>query len=146
MGMFRLTFITLFVALAVCAARAPAAHAAWCWPSCSTYGYLGPGTSTYNGCWRSSGEVCSGWNYWTSNGIAKACYPICGYDNYTQARVLYGFENTAAIRGFYTDRAITDYVYPFQLSMGGYLRAQTSWAAYSDGRSSYTSWIHVGAV
>jgi hypothetical protein len=135
------------VALAIAVAAAPSsAHAAWCWPSCSTYGYLGPGTSTYNGCWYSSGEVCSGWNTWSSNGIAKGCYPKCDWPGYTQARVLYGFENTQRIRGFYEDFAVTRYVYPYQLGMGGYLRAQASWAPYSDSRISYTSWIHVGAV
>jgi hypothetical protein len=122
------------------------ASAAWCWPSCSTFGYLGPGTSNYNGCWKSSGEVCSGWNTWTSNGINKACYPICSIGNYTHARVHYGFENAERIRGFYTDVAQTVYAYPFQLGMGGYLRAQVSWAPYDDSRISYTSWLHAGAV
>jgi hypothetical protein len=133
-------------ALALAMVAPGSARAAWCWPSCSTSGYLGPGTSTYNGCWYSSGEVCSGWNNWTSNGISKACYPICEWPGYTQARVLYGFENADRIRGVYTDYAKTDYVFPSALGMGGYLRAQASWVPYSDGRTSYASWIHVGAV
>ena len=141
-----LAAMTVALAISVAAAVPSSASAAWCWPTCSTSGLLGPGTSTYNGCWNSSGEVCSGWNTWSANGINKGCYPICDYYGYTQARVLYGFENTERIRGFYTDRALTTYVYPYQLWMGGYLRAQVSWAQYTDGRTSYTSWIHVGAV
>jgi hypothetical protein len=134
------------LALAIAAAAAPgAARAAWCWPDCSSYGYLGPGTSTYNGCWYSSGEVCSGWNTWSANGIDKACTPVC-IDGWTNARVLYGFENGQRIRGFYTAYAGARYVYPYQLSMGGYLRAQATWAGTVDGQSTYPSWIHVGAV
>lgn len=135
------------VVAATVAALPSAAHAAsWCWPGCSSYGYLGPGTSTYNGCWSPSGEVCSGWNTWTANGIDKGCSPICVWPGYTQARVLYGFENADRIRGFYTDYAKSDYVFPYQLGMGGYLRAQVSWAPYSDSRTSYASWIHVAAI
>jgi hypothetical protein len=142
-----LILATVTVALTVAIAAAPStAGAAWCWPTCSTYGLLGPGTSTYNGCWYSSGEVCSGWNTWTANGIAKGCYPSCDAFRYTHARVLYGFENTERIRGVYEDYATTKYLYPYNLYMGGYLRAQVSWAPYSDGTVSYTSWIHVGAV
>lgn len=133
-------------ALAAALAVPSAAKAAWCWPTCSSSGYLGSGTSTYNGCWKYSGEVCSGWNYWSANGISKSCSPICGYGNYTQARILYGFENGSSIRGWYTDIAETRTVYAYQLGMGGYLRAQASWATYPDGRVSYTSYVHVGAV
>jgi hypothetical protein len=137
----------LSVALAFAAAVAPtSARAAWCWPGCSSYGYLGPGTSSYNGCWYSSGEVCSGWNTWVVNGIDKACSPICVWPGYTQARVLWGFENTERIRGVYTDYSTIDYISPSAVGMGGYLRAQASWAPYSDSRTSYSSWIHVGAV
>jgi hypothetical protein len=139
-----LTVVTL--ALALAAAAAPgSARAAWCWPDCSSYGYLGPGTSTYNGCWYWSGEVCSGWNTWSANGISKACTPIC-IDGWTNGRVLYGFENFERIRGFYTAYAGARYVYPYQLGMGGYLRAQVTWAGTIDGQSTYASWIHVGAV
>jgi hypothetical protein len=148
-GMFRRVIPVIAVvaiALAAAVAAPGSAKAAWCWPSCTTFGFLGPGTSTYNGCWNSSGEVCSGWNTWTSTGINKACYPMCIWPGYTQARVLYGFENTERIRGVYTDYAKTDYVYPFELGMGGYLRGQASWVPYSDSRTSYASWIHVGAL
>jgi hypothetical protein len=133
------------VALAFGAANPRSAAAAWCWPDCSSFGWLGPGTSTYNGCWYASGEVCSGWNTWSANGINKACAPICSND-WTGARVLYGFENNERIRGFYTLYAGVRYVYPYQLGMCCYLRAQASWATYSDGSPSYSSWIHVGAV
>jgi hypothetical protein len=132
--------------VAISAAATPsAAHAAWCWPSCDSFGYLGPGTSTYNGCWYATGEVCSGWNTWTANGINKACTPIC-IGGWTAGRVLYGFENNERIRGFYTAYAGTRYIYPYQVGMCCYLRAQASYATNVDGSSSYPSWIHVGAV
>jgi len=67
------------VAAVFAVARPATASAGWCWPGCSTYGLLGPGTSTYNGCWHSSGEVCSGWGYWSTNGVVKTCYPGCDY-------------------------------------------------------------------
>jgi hypothetical protein len=136
---------TATVALATLAGTPPAANAAWCWPSCDTFGWLGPGTSTYNGCWYAAGEVCSGWNTWSANGINKACAPVCS-DGWTGARVLYGFENGDRIRGFYTLYAGVRYIYPYQVGMCCYLRAQVSWAPYSDGSPTYASWIHVGAV
>ena len=141
-----LTLVATATLAAIFAAATPsAADAAWCWPSCDTFGYLGPGTSTYNGCWYATGEVCSGWNTWSANGINKACAPICS-DGWTGARVLYGFENGDRIRGFYTLYAGVRYIYPYQVGMCCYLRAQVSWAPYSDGSPTYASWIHVGAV
>jgi hypothetical protein len=133
------------VALAIAAAAPSSARAAWCWPDCSGFAWLGPGTSTYNGCWYATGEVCSGWNTWSANGINKACAPICN-DGWTGARVLYGFENSERIRGFYTFYSGARYIYAYQVGMCCYLRAQASWATYTDGSPSYSSWIHIGAV
>ena len=118
---------------------------AWCWPSCSSYGVLTQTTSTYNGCWYSLGEVCSGWNYWTLNGIDKKCWPVCEYYS-THALVLYGFENSNTIRGRFTDSASTFWISPRDVSMGGYLRAQINWWPYSDGRISYSSLLNAAAV
>jgi hypothetical protein len=141
-------FVAALVATAVAAAAAPStSRAAWCWPGCSSFGYLGPSTSTSNGCWYATGEVCSGWNFWSSTGINKQCYPRCDGNGWTQARVLYGFENAQRIRGWYTDYAVTTYIFPSHVSMGGYLRAQVSWFPYLDPSiTSYTSYIHVGAI
>jgi hypothetical protein len=125
--------------------RSSVASAAWCWPTCSGYGVLASNTSTNNGCWYWYGEVCSGWNYWTINGIDKACWPVCsGY--YTHALVLYGFENRSTIRGRFTDYTGTYRIRPTDVSMGGYLRAQVNWWPYSDGRTSYSSKLNAGAV
>ena len=142
----RTLLATATVVLATFVVATPsAADAAWCWPSCDTFGWLGPGTSTNNGCWYATGEVCSGWNTWTANGINKACAPVCS-NGWTGARVLYGFENNSAIRGRYTYYAGVQYIYPYEVAMCCYLRAQASWARFSDGSPSYSSWIHVGAV
>jgi hypothetical protein len=103
------------------------ASAGWCWPNCSAYGFLGPSTSTNNGCWYSSGEVCSYWAYWTLNGIAKSCYPSCDWYYNTTAMVLYGFENRERIRGRLTVKRDTVYLQPSAVSMGGWLRAQVAW-------------------
>jgi hypothetical protein len=129
------------------AARSETARATWCWPACgsSNYGVLAWNTSTHNGCWYSYGEVCSGWNYWTLNGVDKRCWPICnGY--YTHALVLYGFENRSTIRGRFADYTSIYRIRPADVSMGGYLRAQVNWWPYSDGRTSYSSLVHVEAV
>jgi hypothetical protein len=89
--------------------------------------------------------VCSGWNYWTMNGIDKRCWPTCvGY--YTHALVLYGFENQSTIRGRFADYAAIYRIRPVDVSMGGYLRAQVNWWPYTDGRNSYSSLIHVEAI
>jgi hypothetical protein len=142
----RTILATATVVLATLVVVTPApADAAWCWPSCDTFGWLGPGTSTNNGCWYAAGEVCSGWNTWTANGINKACAPVCS-NGWTGARVLYGFENNNAIRGRYTYYEGVRYIYPYEVGMCCYLRAQASWARFSDGSPSYSSWIHVGAV
>jgi hypothetical protein len=116
----------------------------WCWPDCSNNAILGPGTPNYNGCWYSSGEACSGWNYWTVNGISKVCYPFCA-GTYTEALVLYGFENRSTIRGRFTDYASVFHVLTADVGMGGYLRAQVNWWPYSDGRWSYASKLNAAA-
>jgi hypothetical protein len=120
-------FASAGVALVVALARPATASAGWCWPNCSGYGYLGQSTSTYNGCWYSSGEVCSGWAYWNTNGIAKTCYPGCDWNFNTTGMVLYGFENRERIRGRLTVKAGTVYIQPWSVSMSGYLRAQVAW-------------------
>jgi hypothetical protein len=129
------------------AVRTDAARAAWCWPACpsSSYGVLAWDTSTHNGCWYSAGAVCSGWNYWTLNGVDKRCWPICS-GNYTHALILYGFENRSTIRGRFADYASIYHIRPADVSMGGYLRAQVNWWPYTDGRTSYASLVHVEAV
>jgi hypothetical protein len=147
--MKRLLVLASFVAaISISAAvRSDAARATWCWPACgsSNYGALAWGTSTHNGCWYSSGEVCSGWNYWTINGVDKRCWPVCdGY--YTHALILYGFENRSTIRGRFGDYTSVYRIRPADVSMGGYLRAQVNWWPYADGRTSYSSLIHVEAV
>jgi hypothetical protein len=125
--------IVLLVCACVCIAavaalaRPGAASAGWCWPNCSGYGYLGQWTSTYNGCWFSSGEVCSYYGYWWNMGIAKTCYPGCNWNYQTTGVVLYGFENHERIRGVFTAKADTVTVRPSDLYMSGSLRAQVTW-------------------
>jgi hypothetical protein len=103
------------------------AAAGWCWPNCSDWGFLGQSTSTYNGCWYSWGEVCSGWDYYYVNGVAKRCYPACDPWGNTTGMILYGFENRERIRGRFTVRANVYYIRPAEVGMGGYLRAQVAW-------------------
>ena len=126
-----MTRYLLFFVLCCCAAvvfalaqPSRAAAAGWCWPNCSSYGLLYPWTSTANGCWYSSGEVCSGWAYWSLNGVAKTCYPGCDAWRQTSGQILYGFENSARIRGNFTWIPGTWYIHPSDVGMGGYLRAQ----------------------
>ena len=125
--------IVFFVIASACAAAVVAlakpapASAGWCWPGCSNYGYLGQWTSTNNGCWYSSGEVCSYYGYWFNVGIAKTCYPGCDWNYNTQGVVLYGFENQERIRGHFTVKAATVYVRPSELYMSGAVRAQVTW-------------------
>ena len=142
----RMCLLVLCVAAAAVTALASSdnARAGWCWPDCSSFGTLGPGTSTYNGCWYAGGEVCSGWNYWIINGVNKKCTPICN-GLYTQALILYGFENRNTIRGFWTDYANTYHIFPPDVGMGGYLRAQVNWWPYNDGRYPYSSVINAAA-
>lgn len=146
--LFRSLLVVAAISAAICIslARGEDAAAAWCWPTCSTFGMLGPGTSNYNGCWYAGGEVCSGWGYWTSNGINKTCYPGCTNGMYSQARVLYGFENRNVIRGYIIDNIGPQYIFPPDVGMGGYLRAQANWWYYTDGRYSYSAEVHVGAL
>jgi hypothetical protein len=118
---------TACAATAVTLVRPAAASAGWCWPTCSSYGFLGQSTSTYNGCWYSSGEICSGWAYWTINGIRKTCYPGCDWNYNTTGMVLYGFENREHIRGRFTVKADTVLIQPWSVSMSGLLRAQVTW-------------------
>jgi hypothetical protein len=129
----RMTRFLLLLALccsaAVVALAQPSrAAAGWCWPNCSSYGYLGQYTSTYNGCWFSSGEVCSYYGSWFNMGVAKTCYPGCDWNYNTTGVILYGFENHDRIRGRYTSHAgNTVYVRPSELGMSGSLRAQVTW-------------------
>jgi hypothetical protein len=128
--MRRIVFLVIALACAaavVALARPATASASWCWPSCSGYGYLGQSTSTNNGCWYSSGEVCSYYGYWFNTGIAKTCYPGCNWNYQTTSMVLYGFENRERIRGRLTVKADTVYVRPSDVAMSGSLRAQTAW-------------------
>jgi hypothetical protein len=123
-------FASAFLAAVVALARPASASAGWCWPNCSSYGYLGPATSTNNGCWYSSGEVCSYYGSWFNIGVAKTCYPGCDWNYNTTGVILYGFENHDRIRGRFTSSAVrTVYVQPSELSMGGLLRAQVTWYA-----------------
>jgi hypothetical protein len=119
-----LLFALVVVAVAVGLAQPNAARAGWCWPNCYSYGILGPNTSTYNACFYSYGEVCSGWSYWSVNGISKTCYPGCDYWGYTPGSVLYGFENWDRIRGRVLWTPSRHYISPSDVGMGGYLRAQ----------------------
>ena len=121
---------TACAALLVALARPTAASAGWCWPNCSGYGYLGQSTSTYNGCWYSSGEVCSYYGSWFNVGINKTCYPGCDWNYNTTGVILYGFENHDRIRGRLTSKAWnTVYVRPSDLGMSGLVRAQVTWYA-----------------
>jgi hypothetical protein len=123
-------FASACVAAVVALARPASASAGWCWPTCSSYGYLGPATSTTNGCWYSSGEVCSYYGNWFNIGVAKTCYPGCDWNYNTTGVILYGFENHDRIRGRFTSSAVrTVYVRPSELSMSGLLRAQVTWYA-----------------
>ena len=139
-----LFILIVFVCAIAGLARGETARAGWCWPDCSNYATLGPGTSTYNGCWYSGGEVCSGWNYWVVNGVAKRCVPFCD-GLYTHALILYGFENGSTIRGRYTDYAGSYRIFPYEVSMGGYMRAQVNWWPYRDGRYPYSSTVNAAA-
>jgi len=127
--------LVLFVIASACVAavaalaRPSAASAGWCWPSCGGYGILNQSTSTYTGCWFSSGEVCSYYNSWFNVGLTKTCYPGCDWNYRTTGVVLYGFENHDRIRGVFTDRAETVYTRPSYLSMTGLTRAQMTWYA-----------------
>jgi hypothetical protein len=127
MTRFALLFALCCTAVIVALVSPSRASASWCWPNCSGYGYLGPSTSTYNGCWFSSGEVCSYYGYWFNMGIAKTCYPGCDWNYNTQGVVLYGFENHDRIRGYFTAKADTVYARPSYLGMSGSLRAQVTW-------------------
>jgi hypothetical protein len=121
--------IALCCTAAVVALAQPSrASAGWCWPNCSTYGLLYVWTSSGNGCWYSGGEVCSGWSYWSLNGVSKTCYPGCDYWRQTPGQILYGFENSARIRGSLTRLPGTWFIHPSDVGMGGYIRAQvTEW-------------------
>jgi hypothetical protein len=128
--MHRIAFLLAVVAVAAVAALARPSHASagWCWPNCSGYGMLGPGTSTYNGCWFSGGEVCSYYNSWLNMGMYKTCYPGCDWAFNTTGVVLYGFENHERIRGRFTTRAISRLtIWPADVGMSGMLRAQVTW-------------------
>jgi hypothetical protein len=129
-GMKRIVLVliaTACAAAAVALVRPAAASAGWCWPNCSSYGFIGQWTSNYNGCWYSSGEVCSGWNSWFNIGVNKTCYPGCDWNYNTTSMVLFGFENRERIRGRFTVKATTLYVRPYELGMSGVLKAHVTW-------------------
>ncbi len=129
-----LVFLAASTAASVIAVAAPGeARATWCWPSpypnCSaSYGILGIGTTTGNGCWYAYSEVCSGYNYFINNAIVKLCYPWqdCPLGD-TGSTAYYGFENADRIRGRYTFYSGTFNIQPTDVGMGGYLRAQAKW-------------------
>jgi hypothetical protein len=128
MTRYLLLFVLCCCAAVVFALAQPSrASAGWCWPNCSGLGFLSQGTSTYNGCWYSSGEVCSGWGYWSTNGVVKTCYPGCDYYGNTTGKILYGFENSSRIRGSFTTASNHFYIQPYMVGMGGYLRSQVAW-------------------
>lgn len=122
------------------------AAAGWCWPTCSTYGKLGPSTSTRNGCWYGYGEVCSGWSYFSVNSVYKTCYPYCQPDPTTPARILYGFENGVRIRGRLTYDAYLHRIEPRDVGMGGYLRAQVNWWPNEEGYPTDASEVNIAAI
>jgi hypothetical protein len=116
------------VAAVATLARPSSASAGWCWPGCGSYGLLGQWTSTNTGCWFSSGEVCSYYNSWFNVGMAKTCYPGCDWNYNTTGVALYGFENHDRIRGKFSSKgAVTLYLQPYEVGMGGPLRAQVTW-------------------
>jgi hypothetical protein len=121
-------------------ARPTPASAGWCWPDCSSYGFLSQWTSTNNGCWFSLGEVCTYYNYWVNVALRKTCYPGCDYLGLTRGVILYGFENHDRIRGYFTDKAWSFVMQPYEVGMSGPLRAQVTW--YS-GPASY---VNAGAI
>ena len=89
---------------------------------------VGPSTSTYNGCWFSSGEICSWYSSFLQMGMYKTCYPGCDWAFNTTGIVLYGFENVERIRGRFTGRgAVRLYLYPSDVGMGGAVRTQVTW-------------------
>lgn len=138
--------IALFLIACACAAAAfalarPApASAGWCWPDCSSHGFLSQWTSTYNGCWYASGEVCSYYGNWVNIGVNKTCYPGCDWNYNTRGIILYGFENHDRIRGYFTGKASTFYLQPYEVYMSGSLRAQVTWY------SGPASHLHAAAI
>jgi hypothetical protein len=139
--MTRIALLIALVGAAACVALAQPskASAGWCWPDCSNYGILNWNTTTYNGCWYRSGAVCSGWSYWSLNGVSKTCYPGCDAYGNTTGQILYGFENGDRIRGRFTVRSGKFYISPGEVGMGGYLRSQVTWYAG-------TSQVNVAAI
>jgi hypothetical protein len=137
-----LFFVALcFTAAVVALAQPSRASAGWCWPTCSSYGYLGQWTSTHNGCWFSNGEVCSWYASWFNIAVAKTCYPGCDANLNTTGVILYGFEDLARIRGRFTQTGgVVRYLQPSDVGMGPPLRAQVTWYGGP------ASQINVGAI
>jgi hypothetical protein len=118
------------VAAVAALAQPSSASAGWCWPSCSGYGILTQATSTYNGCWFASGEVCSYYNTFYNVAMLKTCYPGCDWNYNTRGVVMYGFENHDRIRGKFSSKgSVALYLQPFEVGMTGSLRAQVTWYA-----------------
>jgi len=138
--------LVLFLIACACAAgvfalaRPAPASAGWCWPDCSSYGFLSQWSSTNTGCWYPTGEVCSYYNSWVNVGVRKTCYPGCDWNNNTRGIILYGFENHDRIRGYFTEKTGTYYMQPYEVYMSGSLRAQVTWY------SGPASHVNVGAI
>lgn len=116
-------------------ASAEAPASTWCWPSSCGYDWMGAFTSNYNNCYYSSGDVCSGWNFWHWQDfwrLNEATYP---------AKILFGYENSERIRGWwstwYTASCQPCTITPSQVSMGGYLKGQNSWWGFEINDTAY---------
>lgn len=130
--------LTLLCVMVVASAAALAipekASANWCWqkPEPCSFGYLSFNTTNTNGCWYSAGEVCSGWAYWYEQDFYRNYAPIY------IAKTLYGYENSAHIRGLWsTGNCSPCIVLPSDVGLGGYLKAQDSWWGSGVGEQSY---------
>jgi hypothetical protein len=93
----------------------PAGADTWAWGP----GWLGSTTSNNNNCWYSTGEVCSGWNYWVNNYLDK--------QTGGGGLVLQGFENSERIRGAYRSDPGFYIITVSEVGMGGYLKGQVTW-------------------
>ena len=84
-----------------------------------SYGWLGPGHYDASCVWYYGQASCSGWNYWIEINILR---------DIQNGTILVGFENNATIRGKYVGEDISGLtVYPYQVSMSGYLVAHGTW-------------------
>jgi hypothetical protein len=109
------------VAAAAAFAAPPKAGAAWVWG----FNYLGPYTSTGNGCYYATAEVCSGWNTWFES-----------YDTKNSGgTVQIGFDDGGGVRGFQQSGTGSITVYASDVGWSGhYMRGM---GRYISGSSSY---------